>query len=112
MTCISFYLLNPSSHFEYLYHERNAVASPGVRTNPIVRKAYTMTDYPTDLAKKVTLIKHFKGYMQSNGSGDKAKETGRISDLDFLTKYIKSKHGVVFRLSNHNVQVRVLSYQL
>jgi hypothetical protein len=78
-----------------------------VRSNPIVRKAYVMTDYPTELAKKVTLIKHFKGYMQSNGTGSSSGKKGRIADLDFLTKYIKSKHGVVFRLSNHNVQVCV-----
>lgn len=66
-----------------------------------------MSDYPVTLAKKVTLLKHFKGYMQSNGSSSTKTPKGdaRLSNLDFLTKYIRSKHGVVFRLSNHNVQV-------
>ncbi|KAJ3353534.1 Cell cycle serine/threonine-protein kinase cdc5/MSD2 [Allomyces javanicus] len=100
-------------HFEYLYSCRTDSSMPGV----MKRQAHTMTQYPPDLAKKVTLLHHFREYMNQNmaqgaapsvpstptttGCGDTAK----TADLEFLIKYYKTAAAVVFRLSNQVVQV-------
>lgn len=33
-------------------------------------------------------------------------DTQRVSNMDFLVKYLRSKHAVLFRLTNRVVQVR------
>jgi polo-like kinase 1 len=30
---------------------------------------YTLTDYPKDLQKKVTLLQHFRSYLENNTQG-------------------------------------------
>ena len=73
------------------------------------RRAHTLTNYPVELQKKVTLLKHFRSYMQENLN--KAAPTNpdesipRMNNMHFLTKYLRTKHGVVFRLSNQILQV-------
>jgi hypothetical protein len=77
------------------------------------RRAYTLTEFPDDLKKKVTLLKHFKGYMQENLSKvlwiyeacAADAEQCRAHSLEFLTKYVRTAKGVVFRLSNYTMQV-------
>lgn len=65
-----------------------------------------MSNVPPELSKKVTLLKHFKTYMSSNlNKFAEGIQTNKTRDLDFLTKYVRSKQAVVFRLSNHNIQV-------
>lgn len=121
---VVYQLIMISSHFEYLFHDRSTAAlSAGVprSSSSIVRKEYTMTNFPVELSKKVTLLKHFKGYMQNNGSSNSSgkrssssslaaspsdtEKDGPTSNLIFLTKFIRSRFGAVFRLSNHVVQV-------
>ncbi|ORY30724.1 Pkinase-domain-containing protein [Rhizoclosmatium globosum] len=94
-------------HIEYLYYESGA---EGTRMH---RRPYTMTTYPTDLQKKVTLLKHFAGYMQEKlyqNVKEDIHTSPRTSDLIFLTKYLKTKHGVVFRLSNQIVQINLFDH--
>jgi polo-like kinase 1 len=68
--------------------------------------------YPKELQKKMTLLKHFGGYMQDNlnktvpyGSDAEPVIEPRTSDLIFLTKYLRTRNGVIFRLSHHVLQV-------
>jgi hypothetical protein len=35
-------------------------------------------------------------------------ETPPINGMDFLTKYVRTKQGVLFRISNHSIQVKTL----
>ncbi|KNE68931.1 PLK protein kinase, variant [Allomyces macrogynus ATCC 38327] len=99
-------------HFEYLYSCRTDTSMPGV----MKRQAHTMTQYPPDLAKKVTLLHHFREYMNQNMAQGAAPsvpstpttaggDTTKTADLEFLIKYYKTAAAVVFRLSNQVVQV-------
>ncbi|KAJ3371985.1 Serine/threonine-protein kinase plk1 [Kappamyces sp. JEL0680] len=72
------------------------------------RRNHTLADPPADLSKKITLLKHFRGYMQENLTKayvDQGVESVATTGLDFLTKYLRTKTGVIFRLSNHSIQV-------
>ncbi|KAJ3058643.1 Cell cycle serine/threonine-protein kinase cdc5/MSD2, partial [Podochytrium sp. JEL0797] len=105
----SILLAADEEHIEYLYYETGRDGGAGTKMH---RRPYTMSAHPEELKKKVTLLKHFGGYMQENlFKGVAGEETGRsetapykTSDLTFLTKYLRTKHGVIFRLSNQVVQ--------
>jgi POLO box duplicated region len=93
-------------HFEYLYYDRSG-------DRPVMhRRVHSLNSPPQDLSKKITLLKHFKGYMQDNLTKayiDTAHtRDGNSSKLDFLTKYLRTKSGVLFRLSNQSLQVLFL----
>jgi len=94
-------------HFEYLYYTKE-------NDQPVMQKAqYTLEDYPNDLHKKVTLLKHFKVYMNENlykASTYSFIDKERKEDLDFLTKYLRTKRAVIFRLSNKVVQVNFFDH--
>ncbi|KAJ3014496.1 listerin E3 ubiquitin protein ligase 1, partial [Thoreauomyces humboldtii] len=94
-------------HFEYLYYDK------GSDRTVMHRKALTMTEFPPDLVKKVTLLKHFRGYMQDNlfqAVQDGSAAAPHTTNLDFLTKYLRTKAGVIFRLSNHVVQLNLFDH--
>ncbi|KAJ3219956.1 Cell cycle serine/threonine-protein kinase cdc5/MSD2 [Chytriomyces hyalinus] len=78
-------------HIEYLFYD---VSKEPTKMH---RRAYTMATYPKDLQKKVTLLKHFGGYMQETlvmGLSSQEGPTPRTSDLIFLTKFLRTKHGI------------------
>ncbi|KAI8904820.1 PLK protein kinase, partial [Gorgonomyces haynaldii] len=102
----SIILSGDGEHFEYLYYE---VMPDNVSMH---RRAYTLQDYPDDLKKKVTLLTHFRGYMQENLSKP-CNDSGLMSKwhtMDFLTKYVRTKQGVIFRLSNHTLQLNMFDH--
>ncbi len=70
-----------------------------------------MDTYPKELRKKVTLIKHFRGYMQDNldrvTGHEELQERGE--SFDYLSKYLRTKEGVIFRISNNVFQVCLLT---
>lgn len=47
-------------HFEYVSYQRQGVKSS------FVRRSHTLSNYPSDLKKKVTLLCHFKNYITEN----------------------------------------------
>ncbi|KAJ3207360.1 Cell cycle serine/threonine-protein kinase cdc5/MSD2 [Dinochytrium kinnereticum] len=82
---------------EYLSYE-NASNMTRMR-----RRTFTLTSAPPELQKKVILLKHFGGYMQENlFKAADAVEPEIVTSKEniYLTKYMKTRHGVVFRLSN------------
>ncbi|KAJ3032137.1 UNVERIFIED_CONTAM: Cell cycle serine/threonine-protein kinase cdc5/MSD2 [Siphonaria sp. JEL0065] len=95
-------------HIEYLYYES------GTEGTRLHRAPHTMTTYPETLKKKVTLLKHFGTYMQDNlymgAEGEQENAEQKRSDLTFLTKYLRTKHGVIFRLSNQVVQINLFDH--
>jgi polo-like kinase 1 len=68
---------------------------------------HLLSDYPKELQKKVTLLQHFRSYLE----GDLKHETGeeKVQDADFcniyVKKWMKTRHAIMFRLSNKIVQV-------
>lgn len=74
------------------------------------RRVHNLNSPPSDLSKKITLLKHFKGYMQDNLTkayldSSQGRDNVQSARLDFLTKYLRTKSGVLFRLSNQSLQV-------
>ena len=73
---------------------------------------YEVTKYPEELKKKVTLLNHFHSYLivesQKKNIENKFKfseNTQQTSPLVYLKKWMKTKHAILFRLSNKIVQV-------
>jgi len=68
--------------------------------------SHTLTDFPKDLQKKVTLLQHFKIYLESDQKDvDKAEIANKSEPLVYVKKWMKTKHAIMFRLSNKIVQV-------
>jgi polo-like kinase 1 len=55
-------IIDPNGHTFY-YYERKAVSTTEKQD---VMTTYTLTDYPKDLSKKVTLLQHFRSYLETN----------------------------------------------
>jgi len=93
---------------------------------PEQRSRHTLEDYPEDLRKKVTLLKHFKNYLLISGHSERKDnsqatlgESGLVANnayvLDqnqkpnterpYVKKWMKNRHAIMFQLSNKIVQV-------
>lgn len=98
--------LDPNT-FHFDYFERRAVDRQDVG------KEYTMLDYPAALQKKVTLLQHFRCYLEGTEKpkpNEKIPEhvihsRRRITDVVYVKKWMRTRHAIMFRLSNKVVQV-------
>jgi polo-like kinase 1 len=94
--------------FEYL--ERRNLDRVDVLTS------YTLSTYPKELQKKVTLLLHFRSYLEgvkaitTNPLADPVEvpASQRIAPMIYLKKWMKTKHASLLRLSNKIVQVAFL----
>jgi cell cycle serine/threonine-protein kinase CDC5/MSD2 len=78
-----------------------------------VRKNYTVADYPDDLKNKVYLLRHFESYIMDHLYGDydfTFEDTSRVKGMDFVQKYLRMKHVIVFKMSHDVLQVRSQEY--
>lgn len=76
-----------------------------------VRKNYTTTEYADELKSKVYLMKHFERYMMDRLYGDydyTFQDLKRTKGMDFVQKYLRMKHVIVFKLSHDVLQVSSL----
>jgi polo-like kinase 1 len=121
-------VLSPTDDvFEYIERRK----SDGDRRGDHVRERHTLTNYPTALQKKVILLKHFRNYLveqskRSDIEGGTAAEGGGAEplvlneeaitgagimddeedgQLVYLKKWVRTRHAILFRLSNKTVQV-------
>ena len=69
---------------------------------------YTLAEYPKELQKKITLLQHFRSYLEGDGKGD----TGDVvmdenfeDNTIYVKKWMRTRHAIMFRLSNKIVQV-------
>jgi polo-like kinase 1 len=112
-------ILNPAtSQFNYI--ERRMTDKQEIIST------HSMSDYPKELQKKVTLLHHFKNYLegdsnsseqqtQSNTNPDEnenKEEKDKEKDKDkkdkpftYVKKWMRTRHAIMFRLSNKIVQV-------
>ena len=69
---------------------------------------HLLTDYPKELQKKVTLLQHFRSYLENNNPPQKSEDV-EMSDGNtaaiYVKKWMRTKHAIMFRLSNKIVQV-------
>jgi polo-like kinase 1 len=95
--------------------------------------SHTLTEYPKELQKKVTLLQHFRSYLEgdSNNAGAGGLATSseiktfdkfanvniedpkigsddslkKINNYVYVKKWMRTRHAIMFRLSNRIVQV-------
>merc|ERR1711974_255134 len=67
---------------------------------------YKMGDYPSEreLQKKVILLQHFRNYLYADTKLDE-KDNDFEDGYVYVKKWMKTKHAIMFRLSNKIVQV-------
>ena len=78
---------------------------------------FSFTNYPSDLQKKVTLLTHFKSYLEQNYDPQEKEQLIQRNKLNqanklqyppgsvYVKKWMRTKHAIMFRLSNKIVQV-------
>ena len=112
-------ILNPKTKW-FFYIERR------VSDKQEIISSYNMDDYPKDLQKKVTLLNHFKNYLEgetnpsepSNGTEGENTNGGNNGEnlnnnepdkkdkpFTYVKKWMRTRHAIMFRLSNKIVQV-------
>lgn len=67
-----------------------------------------MTEFPEDLKNKVYLLKHFERYIMDRLYGDYEytfEDTERTKGMNFVQKYLRMKHVIVFKMSHDVLQV-------
>lgn len=68
---------------------------------------YQLNGFPKELQKKITLLNHFQKYLEGDTKPDHDLPRNEEKDDDvYVKKWIKTKHAVMFRLSNKIVQVK------
>lgn len=99
-------ILHPkNTYFEYLVKQNSEKENKKID----VAQWHTLEDYPqTTLKKKVMLLKHFKAYLEGENNKiqrekfDKKeiKDKKSLLNLVYVKKWMKTKHAIMFRLSN------------
>ena len=90
-------------HFDYVTARRHGTV--------YVRKSYTVSVYPEDLKTKVYLLKHFERYIMDRLYGEYEytfEDVGRVKGMEWVQKYLRMKHVIVFKMSHDVLQVRSL----
>lgn len=74
----------------------------------------SLSSHPDYLTKKVTLLKHFRNYLLEQLSEDDQLQTSASqsdagscisTNLVYVKKWVRTKHAILFRLSNLTIQV-------
>ena len=100
-------VLDPNGH-HLDYMERRSSDRQDVGTE------YTLTEYPKELQKKVTLLQHFWSYLEGNdrpkqalaaSKDGNAPKNRKVKDVVYVKKWMRTRHAIMFRLSNKVVQV-------
>jgi polo-like kinase 1 len=79
--------------------------------------AHTLTKYPDELEKKVKLLRYFKSYLdgeqniqkqenlESKNTTEDPNSSEQKKNFAYVKKWMRTKHAIMFRLSNKIVQV-------
>ena len=98
--------LDPNGfHFDYM--ERRSADRQDIG------RQYTLTEYPKELQKKVTLLQHFRSYLEGTDKPNPnakvpeevQRRERRIPEVVYVKKWMRTRHAIMFRLSNKVVQV-------
>ena len=111
-------ILNPETNVFFYIERRTSDRQEVIQT-------HNMNEFPKELQKKVTLLQHFKNYLEGETPGpNKAEEKTTPSSEDttkkseennqtettekpftYVKKWMRTRHAIMFRLSNKIVQV-------
>lgn len=92
-------LLGSTGHL-FNYMERKGSDKQDVTTS------HSLTDYPKELQKKVTLLQHFRSYLEGDVKQETVLEESKTPTSGvYVKKWMRTRHAIMFRLSNKIVQV-------
>eukprot|EP00540_Astrosyne_radiata_P017838 CAMPEP_0116848186 /NCGR_PEP_ID=MMETSP0418-20121206/14852_1 /TAXON_ID=1158023 /ORGANISM="Astrosyne radiata, Strain 13vi08-1A" /LENGTH=360 /DNA_ID=CAMNT_0004479719 /DNA_START=36 /DNA_END=1119 /DNA_ORIENTATION=+ len=99
--------------FQYIERKRVETREVGVRRTEPTCGTHTLSEYPETLQKKVTLLKHFRNYLieqqkKADDDGSAINTVDAVASalpLTYLKKWVRTKHAILFRLSNQTVQI-------
>jgi hypothetical protein len=101
--------------FEFIERRKVDYKEPSTRRNDPTSEKYTLNTYPESLEKKVTLLKHFRNYLIEQQKKAVADDVDSVFDsvnvrtegvpMVYLKKWVRTKHAILFRLSNNTVQI-------
>jgi len=106
-------ILNPKTK-QFFYIERR------VSDKQEIINTHNLEDYPKELQKKVTLLNHFKNYLEgesstpttetntengSNNNNPEGEQESKDKPYTYVKKWMRTRHAIMFRLSNKIVQV-------
>lgn len=109
-------VLLPDDNY-FFYIERKKPIEDDIDKCEHIYNKYTLNSYPCNLRKKVTLLKHFRNYLTQHNYGRNKltsdngtvcphhNDDGYVKNTVFLKKWVRTKHAILFRLSNRTVQV-------
>ncbi len=60
----------------------------------------TLEDYPSDLHKKVSILKHFKTHFEKRESERGLEDASASSPVVYIKRWVRTRHAVAFRLSD------------
>ena len=72
-----------------------------------VATSYMFSEFPKELQKKVTLLQHFRSYLEADGKQKTNIGEEKVPTV-YVKKWMKTKHAILFRMSNKVVQVNFL----
>lgn len=100
-------VLDPNGyHFDYFERRSSDRQDIGSQHN--------LTEYPKELQKKVTLLQHFRSYLEGTEKPKQNDTPGiengnnpekKVTDVVYVKKWMRTRHAIMFRLSNKVVQV-------
>ena len=97
-------VLNPVTN-NFLYIQKNEIDKEE-KIN-----SFNINNYPNELKKKIIILNHFKNYLEPESNKNSIQEN-KINDKEvndkpfiYLKKWMRTKHAIMFRLSNKIVQV-------
>ena len=68
---------------------------------------HTLTDYPKKLQKKITLLQHFRSYLEADKKGkpkDAPNESYKDGEPIYVKNWLRTRHAIMFRMSNKIIQ--------
>ena len=97
---------NDSSKIIYVPNGRNFIY---IDNNDKITSHLFKENLSNDLSKKSMVLKTFKGYLFGE-TKDEAKENNELDGINdknfiYLKRFVKTKHSILFRLSNKTVQI-------
>ena len=87
-------MLDPFSG-QFIYYEKKS------SDRQETAQAYPLSSYPSFLSKKVTLLQHFRHYLEAGS----APETPVSHPVPYVKKWTTTEHAIIFRMSHKVVQV-------
>jgi serine/threonine protein kinase len=101
--------------YSFQYVERKRTDASAVGRVDVLSGSHSLSTYPENLNKKVTLLKHFRNYLmeQQKKEGEDTSVTGvqgassefGKQDQVYVKKWLRTKHAILFWLSINVLQV-------